>query len=129
MDAIFIYAAFTSIMGIGAHASAAHGLYEGFTVIDKTRHFGHGLLVGYGNICLLALEQRTDAELLEAIQVAKSCGIPTSLKEIATLTDDELQTVAQASAETEDMHNMPMPITAADIIAAMQRVDALSERV
>ncbi len=129
MDAIFIYAAFTSIMGIGAHASAAHGLYEGFTVIDKTRHFGHGLLVGYGNICLLALEQRTDAELLEAIQVAKSCGIPTSLKEIATLTDEELQTVAQASAETEDMHNMPMPITAADIIAAMQRVDALSERV
>lgn len=129
MDAIFIYAAFTSIMGVGAHASAAHGLYEGFTVIDKTRHFGHGLLVGYGNICLLALEHRSDEELCEAIAVAKACGIPTALTDIAELTPEELLAVAQASAETEDMHNMPMAISAQDIIAAMQRVDSLSAAV
>lgn len=105
MDTIFMYAALTSIMGVGAHASAAHGIFDGFTVLDKTRHFGHGLLVGFGNICLLAIEQRPDADLKEAIQVAKACGIPTTLAEIADLTDEELHTVAGAAAATEDMHN------------------------
>lgn len=125
MDTIFMYAAFTSIMGVGAHASAAHGIFDGFTVLDKTRHFGHGLLVGFGNICLLAIEQRPDTDLLEAIQVAQACGIPTTLTEIADLTDEELHTVARAAADTEDMHNMPELVTAAQIIAAIARVEAL----
>lgn len=125
MDTIFMYAAMTSIMGVGAHASAAHGIFDGFTVLDKTRHFGHGLLVGFGNICLLAIEQRPDAELLEAILVAKTCGIPTLLSDIAELTDEELFIVASAAADTEDMHNMPEPVTAAQILAAFERVAAL----
>jgi glycerol dehydrogenase-like iron-containing ADH family enzyme len=41
-----MFAGLTSMMSSGAHAAAAHAIYEGFTVCDKTREFGHGLLVG-----------------------------------------------------------------------------------
>ena len=50
---------------------AAHAIYEGFTFCDKTREFGHGLLVGYGNLCLLALEDRSDEELVDEMRGAR----------------------------------------------------------
>ncbi|XBS68151.1 iron-containing alcohol dehydrogenase family protein [Acerihabitans sp. KWT182] len=129
LDAIFTFAGLTSIMGSGAHASAAHAIYEGFTVNDKTRHYGHGLLVGYGNLCLLALERRGDEELLTAIRLAKACAVPTRLAEIcATLTPAELEAICRASAEAPDMANMPHAVGAGDVLSAMKRVDDLASR-
>ncbi|MGX9417875.1 iron-containing alcohol dehydrogenase family protein [Vibrio sp. WJH972] len=129
MDAIFIYAGFTSIMGVGNHVAAAHGLYNGFTVIDKTRHFGHGLLVGYGNLCLLALENRSDDEIVSAIELAKACGVPTSLSSIADLTKSELQQVVDAAIDTPDIQDMPFTMTSQDLISAMERVDDLASKI
>ncbi|WP_213992275.1 iron-containing alcohol dehydrogenase [Sodalis sp. dw_96] len=126
-DAIFIFAGLTSIMGSGAHASAAHAIYEGFTVNDKTRHFGHGLLVGYGNLCLLALERRGDEELLAAVRLAKACAVPTSLAEICDdLTSTELDAICRSSVEAPDMANMPHTVSADDVLSAMIRVDAFA---
>lgn len=127
MDAIFIFAALTSTMGVGDHVAAAHAIYDGFTVIDKTREFGHGLLVGFGNLCLLSLEGRPDAEIIEAIQLAKRCAVPVSLNEIAAdLTEEELFLVAQAAVATSDMDNMPVKVSIEQTIAAMHHVSALS---
>jgi glycerol dehydrogenase-like iron-containing ADH family enzyme len=123
MDAIFIYAGFTSIMGVGDHVAAAHALFDGFTVLDKTREFGHGLLVGYGNLCLLALEGRSDAEILAAIQLAKQCGIPVSLHDIAPLDEAKIDQIIAAAIGTPDMANMPFPVTASMMRDAMARVD------
>jgi len=125
MDAIFIYAGFTSIMGIGDHVAAAHALFDGFTVLEKTREFGHGLLVGYGNLCLLALENRSDAEILSAIQLAKQCGVPVSLNEIASLDAAEVSQLVAAAIHTPDMGNMPFPVTAPMLHDAITRVDRL----
>ncbi|WP_070967840.1 iron-containing alcohol dehydrogenase family protein [Vibrio sonorensis] len=127
MDAIFIYAGFTSIMGIGNHLAAAHGLYNGFTVNDKVRHFGHGLLVGYGNLCLLALENRQDSEIVEAIKLAKSCGVPTSLAEIADLSDAELNEVVDASVNNPNIKSMPFDVSHQDLLNAIGRVNQLSD--
>ncbi len=127
MDAIFIYAGLTSIMGVGEHVAAAHGLYDGFTALDKTRTFGHGLLVGFGNLCLLVLEGRADSEVEEAIKLAHACGVPIMLSQIAELSDAELETVAQAAVKTGDMQNMPEPVSADELIAAMKTVTRLSE--
>ncbi len=126
MDAIFIYAGFTSIMGVGDHVAAAHALFDGFTVLEKTREFGHGLLVGYGNLCLLALEGRSDAEILAAIQLAKQCGVPISLNEIALLNEDEIAEIVETAIHTPDMANMPFPVTAVMMREAMLRVDRLA---
>lgn len=127
LDSIFIYAGMTSIMGVGVHSAAAHGVFEGFTVLDKTRELGHGFLVGYGNLVLLALEKRSDAELLEAIRLAKACGVAFQLDQLAPLTRSELQLVAESAAKTVDMHNMPFAITADNIVEAMLRVESLGK--
>jgi len=127
MDAIFLFAGFTSIMGIGNHVGAAHALFEGFTVNPKTRSFGHGLLVGFGNLVLLELENRSEAEIKEAIKLAKSCRIPVSISEIADLTDEELEEIANLAVETEDMKNMPLEINTSSLIAAINKVSELSK--
>lgn len=128
MDAIFLYAGLTSIMGVGDHVAAAHAIFDGFTVLEKTRHFGHGLLVGFGNLCLLALEGRSDAEICAAIALAQDCQVPVSLDDIAPLDAEELRQVAEAACATPDMANMPVPVTVEAVLAAMQRVSALARR-
>ncbi|AUV00893.1 iron-containing alcohol dehydrogenase family protein [Phytobacter ursingii] len=126
LDAIFMFAGLTSMMSSGAHAAAAHAMYEGFTVCDKTREFGHGLLVGFGNLCLLALENRSDAELLEAVRLAHACAIPLRLSEIAALDAGELEEIVQMSLHAPDMQNMPDNITAHALYQAIARVEAMA---
>ncbi|CAG9295415.1 iron-containing alcohol dehydrogenase family protein [Celerinatantimonas diazotrophica] len=130
VDAIMLYAGMTSLMASGAHATIAHGLFEGLTVNDDVREFGHGLLVGYGNLVLLALEQRSDDELIEAIQLAKDCQIPTTLAEIKPdWSEAELDEVYQATLATPDAQLLPFKVTIESLAQACQRVDALSSRV
>lgn len=129
LDAIFMFAGLTSLMSNGAHAAAAHAIYEGFTVCHKTHDFGHGLLVGFGNLCLLALENRSDDELRAAIVLAKACAVPLRLSEIADLSADELESIVQASVHAPDMANMPGKVTAADLYAAILRVEGMAETI
>ncbi len=127
LDAIFLFAGLTSLMSNGAHAAAAHALYEGFTVCDKTRSYGHGLLVGFGNLCLLALEGRSDEALYEAIALAKDCAIPTSLESIApTLDSAELTAILHAAVKAPDMGNMLHTVTVEALRDAIHRVERLA---
>lgn len=127
LDAIFTFAGLTSIMASGAHACAAHGIYAGFTACDKTRHFGHGLLVGFGNLCLLALEGRSDDEIIEALHIARDCAVPLTLNEIEpTLTNDELDTIIAAALASHDMGHMPFPVSVDDLKASFKRVEILA---
>jgi len=126
LDAIFLYAGLTSIMSNGAHTGASHALYEGFTACPKTRHIAHGLLVGYGNLCLLALEKRSDEELLTAIALARASAVPTQLAHIATgLTEQDLAVIIDRSLSTPDMANMPGDIRFEDVRAAIERVEGM----
>lgn len=114
-------------MSNGTHAAAAHALYEGFTVCDKTRAYGHGLLVGFGHLALLALEGGSDEELLEAIALAKACAIPTSLATIApTLTSEEQMAILNAAVVAPDMGNMPHIVTGETLREAIHRVERLA---
>jgi glycerol dehydrogenase len=126
LDAIFLYAGLTSIMSNGAHTGAAHALYEGFTVCSKTRHFPHGLLVGFGNLCLLALENRSDDELQAALALARASAIPTQLAHLsAELTEQDLASIIDHSLTAPDMANMPFEVDFAAMKAAIERVDSL----
>ncbi|MBU9836308.1 iron-containing alcohol dehydrogenase family protein [Rahnella perminowiae] len=130
LDAIFLYAGLTSVMSNGAHTGASHALYEGFTACPKTRHIPHGLLVGYGNLCLLALENRSDDELLAALALARASAIPTQLAHIATgLTEQDLAVIIDRSLTTPDMANMPMDITFEDVRSAVERVEGLGAKI
>ncbi|WP_158783220.1 iron-containing alcohol dehydrogenase family protein [Pantoea sp. BAV 3049] len=129
LDVIFTFAGLTSLMSNGAHAAAAHAIYEGFTFCDKTREFGHGLLVGYGNLCLLALEQRSDEELQREMRLARQCGVPLSLTEIADLTEAELEVIVRESVRAPDMENMAEPVTVEALFQAIARVEGLAAEV
>ncbi|HBZ14545.1 iron-containing alcohol dehydrogenase family protein [Pantoea sp. NPDC088449] len=129
LDAIFTWAGLTSLMSNGAHAAASHAIYEGFTFCDKTREFGHGLLVGFGNLCLLALEHRADEEVLDEMRLARDCGVPLTLGEIAELDERELALIVRESVHAPDMANMAEAVTEARLLAAIERVERLSSAV
>jgi glycerol dehydrogenase-like iron-containing ADH family enzyme len=125
MDAIFIFAGFTSIMGIGDHVSAAHGLFEGFTINSKTRDFGHGLLVGFGNLVLLELEGRSHEEIRREKKLARSCSIPVSIDQIESLSDDELMAICHHAVGTHDMKILPFDVSAQRLFDAIHTVSDL----
>lgn len=127
VDAIILFAGLSSIFGgEKLRNAAAHGIYNGFTKIPATHKVAHGSIVGYGNLCLLALEGRSDAEIMEEIKLADRCGIPTMLSQIATLSEVELETAAKASAKTTAMSCMPFDVTTKMVIDAIKRVDRLA---
>lgn len=126
LDAIFLYAGLISIMSNGVHTGAAHALYRGFTHCDKSRNAAHGSLVGFGNLCLLALENRSDAELMVALTLAKNCAIPTRLDDIAAdLNDEDVTLIIEHALGAPDMANMPFEVSYQAMKAAITRVHKL----
>ena len=130
VDAIILCAGLSSIFGgEKLRNAAAHAIYNGFTKIPATHAVAHGSIVGYGNLCLLALEERPDAEIIEEIRLAERCGIPTMLRQIADMTEAELQLACQASAAATAMACMPFAVTTEMVLAAIRRIDGLAARV
>ena len=113
----------------GITDAAAHAIYNGFTKIPATHAVAHGSIVGYGNLCLLALEQRPDEEVVAEIRLAERCGIPTTLSQIANMTEEELKLACQASVAATAMACMPFEVNAEMLLAAIRRVDGLAVRV
>lgn len=127
VDAIILSAGLSSIFGgENLRNAAAHAIYNGFTQIPSTHAVAHGSIVGYGNLCLLALEGRPDEEIMQEIRLAASCGIPISLGQIANLSEEELKVAAKASAKATAMACMPFPVTPEMVIAAIRRVNELA---
>ena len=130
LDAIIYYAGMCSILGgEKLRGAAAHCVYFGFTNIPEAHKWGHGLLVGFGNLCLLALEGRSSEEIKEEIKLAKDCGVPTTLAQIAQLTDEDLQLVAKVAVNAPDMANMPFKVTESMVIEAIKRIDDLGQQI
>ena len=127
VDAIILSAGLSSIFGgKDLRNAAAHAFYNGFTVIPATHETAHGLIVGYGNLVLLALEGRSDADILAEIDLARQCGIPTSIGQIAPLTDEDIAAGAESAVRTAAMKCMPFAVTADMVVSAIRRVDRLS---
>lgn len=127
IDAIIFFAASSSILGgEKCRGAASHSVYFGFTNIPAAHKLGHGLLVGFGNLCLLALEDREDDEIQREIQLATACGVPTTLAEIAELSETDLGTIGHVAANALDMKNMPFEVTPEMVIQSMKRVDSLA---
>lgn len=130
LDAIIYFAGICSIIGgENLRGAAAHCVYFGFTYIPEAHQWGHGLLVGFGNLCLLALEDYSDEEIIPEIKLAIDCGVPVTLDEIAKINDDDLQLVAEVAVRSQDMRNMPFEVTEPMVIAAIKRIDALGKQV
>jgi glycerol dehydrogenase len=127
VDSIILVAGLSSIFGgEELRNAAAHGIYNGFTKIPVMHKVAHGLIVGYGNLCLLALENRSDDEIMEEINLAVDCGIPIALNQLAELSKEQIRIGAEASAVSKAMSCMPFDVTADMVIDSINRVDKLS---
>lgn len=127
VDSIIYYGGMCSILGgENLRGAAAHCVYFGFSYIPEAHEWGHGLLVGFGNLCLLVLEERANEEIIEEIKLAIDCGVPVTLQQIAKVNDQDLQLVAEVACKAGDMRNMPFPVTEQMVIDSIKWVDQLA---
>ncbi|MGH8046211.1 MAG: glycerol dehydrogenase [Chthoniobacterales bacterium] len=120
----------TLLSGLGfesAGLASAHSIHNGLTALPGTHAFYHGEKVAIGVLAGLFLADRPRALIEEIYAFCESVGLPTVLAEIGLSdpTDVELMEVARkACAETETIHNEPLPVTPERVFASLRAADA-----
>lgn len=123
----------TYLSGIGFESSglaAAHAVHNGLTQLDECHHLYHGEKVAFGTLVQLVLENAPMAEIETVLAFCRSVGLPTNLHMmgVKALDMDRLLAVAKAStAEGETIHNMPFPVSAEDVLAAIVTAHQLGQ--
>lgn len=121
----------TYLSGVGFESgglAAAHAIHNGFTILEECHHMYHGEKVAFGTITQLVLENRPLEEIECIIEFCQSIGLPTTLEELGLqhVTKERLHEVAvAATAPGETIHNMLIPVTAEDVLAAILTADSL----
>ena len=121
----------TYLSGIGfesAGLAGAHAIHNGFTVLPACHELYHGEKVAFGTLVQLILENSPTEEIEEVLDFCMSVGLPTTLADLnlGNATDADIMEVAKASAVAgETIHNMPFPVTAETVYAAIWGADAI----
>ncbi len=108
--------------------AAAHAIHDGLTLLPCHKNFFHGEMVAFGTICQLVLENAPEEELYEVLNFCETVGLPVCLKDMGAenTTDEELRAVAEkASIPEESVHNMPFPVNADMVYAAIKAADKI----
>lgn len=108
--------------------AAAHAIHDGLTLLPSHHSFYHGEMVAFGTICQLVLENADEEELYEVFNFCESVGLPVCLKDIGAedVSDELLTEIAEKSCIPEEsIHNMPFPVTADMVKAAIKTADKL----
>lgn len=121
----------TLLSGIGFESgglAGAHAIHNGFTVLPACHHKYHGEKVAFGTLVQLVLENESMDVIEEVLSFCTEVGLPVTLEElgIGEVKEEEIMAVAEAAcAEGESIHNMPFPVTPADVYAAILTADQL----
>jgi glycerol dehydrogenase len=135
----------TLLSGLGfesAGLAAAHAVHNGLTAIASTHDVLHGEKVAFGTLVQLLLEVNAaadvavrEATLTEAQHVAAffvRVGLPVTLAELGidgegdeSIADAVHRIALRATQPGETIHNMPFPVDADRVAAAIQAADAL----
>lgn len=143
-----IVEAATLLSGLGFESSglaAAHAVHNGLTCLPATHGLLHGEKVAFGTLVHLLLEAQSPAvdpamrseSLAEARRVAAffiRVGLPVTLAQLGVPADPAAGRAAAVHAVAtrtvapgETIHNMPFPVDAAVVEAAIVAADALGE--
>jgi glycerol dehydrogenase len=121
----------TLLSGLGFESSglaAAHSVHNGLTRLPETHGALHGEKVAFGVLVQLVLENAPSAEFDEVIGFCRRVGLPTRLSQLG-ITDPaagRLMAVAEgAVAPGESIHNLPFPVTAGEVLAAILVADRI----
>ncbi|MBF2097662.1 MAG: iron-containing alcohol dehydrogenase family protein [Gloeomargaritaceae cyanobacterium C42_A2020_066] len=119
--------------GAPCRTVAAHAVHNGLTHIPATHGSLHGEKVALGVLVQLRLEETLGSNPLAAqarqqlLGFYRQVDLPTSLAEIGlpNPSPETLAHIAQvATAPGSDVHRLPFPVTAADLVAALVTTDA-----
>lgn len=107
--------------------AAAHAIHDGLTVLEETHKYFHGEKVAFGTLCQLVLENAPQEEIDELLDFCCTVGLPICLADLGVEDiGDRLQEVAEkACIPEESVHNMPFPVTADMVAAAVITADRL----
>ena len=115
----------TYLSGIGFESGglgAAHAIHNGLTVLPETHGYYHGEKVAFGTLAQLILENAPIEELDTVCEFCEQIGLPITLAQLGVSDniEEKMKQVAQAScAPRETIHNMPFPVTADSVYAAL----------
>lgn len=121
----------TLLSGLGfesAGLAAAHAIHNGFSAISgASQRLTHGEKVAFGTLVQLFLENQPKSTIDKYISFYQLLGLPTTLAEVFLNEPSkaELVAVAQQAASKEDrLQQMPMSLSAADLVAGMLAADS-----
>jgi glycerol dehydrogenase len=103
--------------------SIAHALTRGLSGVRDAKKAPHGLQVAYGLLVQLELEGNGYPE--ELLELYHATGLPLSLRDLSLSdpSNDDLRAIAEPSAKAGHIRNFGRPLTAQDLIVAMQSVE------
>lgn len=116
------------IGGARCRTVAAHAVHNGLTQLAASHHWLHGEKVGFGILVQLRLEELLGGNQLagqarrQLLPLFGRLGIPCSLADLglAQSSLSDLQQVCDfACAPGSDLHHMPFPVAASDLLAAL----------
>jgi glycerol dehydrogenase len=119
----------TLLSGLGfesAGLAAAHAVHNGLTVLPGTHDALHGEKVAFGTLVQIVLDGTAAEEFATAARFCRAVGLPVTLAELglpAATTADIDAIARRATQPGETIHNMPRPVTAAEVAAAIHEAD------
>jgi glycerol dehydrogenase len=111
--------------------SVAHGVQDAIAFIPESRFLLHGVGVGFGSLCLLVLENRSQKETDEVFAFCKDVGLPITLAEMNLVEDVERklrEVLAHSMPQGHPAFSLPPGKTAEDVFQAVMKVDEIGRR-
>ena len=107
------------------NVAAAHATNEGFSVVPRCSKILHGILVGFGVLVQLELEQADDGEKRQLREFMRAVGLPVNLEQLglSDLTEEELRSISEAACAVAPMKNMPFDVTPDMVYRAIKNAD------
>lgn len=123
----------TLLSGLGFESTgvaAAHGIHDGFTILEEVHHLYHGEKVAFGTIAQLVLENYSQEKIKEVIRFCNTVGLPTTLVDMGLndIDREKIMDVAKEAAQSPLMEGEPFVVTADMIFSAILAADSLGQK-
>ncbi len=124
----------TLLSGLGFESgglAGAHAIHNGLTALTACHQMYHGEKVAFGTLTQLVLENAPNEELETVLDFCSAVGLPLTLADLGVtqVKEEEIRQVAElAAAPTDTIHNMPFPVDAEMVYAAIVAADAIGRQ-
>ncbi|WP_144108258.1 glycerol dehydrogenase [Paraburkholderia sp. BCC1886] len=108
--------------------SLAHSITRGLPLIAPITQTLHGFHVGYGLLVQFLLENRSDAFMAEQFAFYRAVGLAVNLRGLNApdASAETIRVIADGTMASPHLKHFERPLTAADFVAAMTRLEHLT---